>query len=87
MISSRVGAALDDPRTVYLAMLASLLAGLFFTFVWAPHPWGWQGIDQYHELAIRLARGEPSGVARELAPDRYRSRSASPQWRCTHCDD
>jgi hypothetical protein len=34
------------------------LLGLFFTFVWAPHPWGWQGIDAYHELARALARGE-----------------------------
>ena len=32
--------------------------GLFFTFGWAPHPWGWQGIDAYHELARVLARGE-----------------------------
>lgn len=53
---------LDRTTTVYLAALASLLLGLFFTFVWAPHPWGWQGIDQYHELAVQLARGEPFGT-------------------------
>lgn len=50
---------LDRTSSVALAVGASLLLGLFFSFVWAPHPWGWQGIDQYHELALRLARGEP----------------------------
>lgn len=53
---------LDKTTTVYAACCASLLLGLFFTFVWAPHPWGWQGIDQYHELALQLARGEPFGT-------------------------
>jgi 4-amino-4-deoxy-L-arabinose transferase-like glycosyltransferase len=48
----------DAPRTISLAALISLLLGLFFTFVWAPHPWTWQGIDQYHDLARALARGE-----------------------------
>ena len=42
---------LDSTRTVYFAAAVSLLLGLFFVFVWAPHPWGWQGIDQNHELA------------------------------------
>ena len=50
---------LDHPSTVSAAAVISLALGLFFTFVWAPHPWGWQGIDQYHDLASRLARGEP----------------------------
>jgi hypothetical protein len=50
---------LDSPRTPAVAGLISLVLGLFFTFVWAPHPWGWQGIDAYHELARSLARGEP----------------------------
>lgn len=40
-------------------MLVTLALGYFFTFVWAPHPWSWQGIDAYHELAKSLARGEP----------------------------
>lgn len=52
------GHLLDAPRTTSLAALFSLLLGLFFTFVWAPHPWTWQGIDQYHDLARALARGE-----------------------------
>lgn len=52
------GHLLDAPRTTSLAALVSLLLGLFFTFVWAPHPWTWQGIDQYHDLARALARGE-----------------------------
>ena len=53
---------LDTRTTVAAASLITLALGLFFTFVWAPHPWGWQGIDQYHELAKALARGEPFGT-------------------------
>src|SRR5262245_41852549 len=49
---------LDSPRIPLAAAGVSLLLGLVFVFIWAPHPWGWQGIDQYHELAIGLARGE-----------------------------
>jgi len=52
------GHLLDSPRTTYLAAAISLALGLFFTFVWAPHPWTWEGIDQYHDLARALARGE-----------------------------
>ena len=26
--------------------------------MWAPHPWPWEGIDQYHDLARAIARGE-----------------------------
>lgn len=51
--------ALDSPRTPYLAGAVSLAIGLFFVLIWAPHPWGWQGIDAYHALAPALARGEP----------------------------
>ena len=50
---------LDSVSSVYAACLASLALGLIFIFVWPPHPWGWRGIDQYHELARGLARGEP----------------------------
>ncbi|HJU41688.1 MAG TPA: glycosyltransferase family 39 protein [Vicinamibacterales bacterium] len=50
---------LDRTGTVRVAAAISLALGLFFTFIWAPHPWGWQGIDQYHYLASALARGEP----------------------------
>ncbi len=50
---------LDHTSTIYMAAAMSLALGLFFTFIWAPHPWGWQGIDQYHYLASDLARGEP----------------------------
>jgi hypothetical protein len=53
---------LDHPSTVHAAVAISLALGLFFTFIWAPHPWGWQGIDQYHDLASALARGEPFGT-------------------------
>ena len=52
------GHLLDSPRTKYVAALASLSLGLFFTFVWAPHPWTWHGIDQYHDLARAVARGD-----------------------------
>lgn len=53
---------LDSPRSTAFASLTTLLIGLFFVFVWAPHPWSWRGIDQYDELARALARGEPFGT-------------------------
>jgi hypothetical protein len=46
------------PRAPLVGAALSLVLGLIFVFVWAPHPWGWHGIDQYHELARALARGE-----------------------------
>lgn len=59
----------------FAAASVTLLIGLAFIFVWAPHPWGWYGIDQYHQLAIQLANGEafqtfdvPWGYAYYLAP-------------------
>lgn len=52
------GHLLDSPRAKYFAAAVSLSIGLFFTFVWAPHPWTWHGIDQYHDLARAVARGE-----------------------------
>jgi hypothetical protein len=54
----RLARWLDSGRAPVIGALVSLALGLFFTFVWAPHPWGWQGIDAYHELARALARGE-----------------------------
>ncbi len=44
--------------TVCVACAASLALGLFFIFVWAPHPWGWDGFDNYHDLGLIVARGE-----------------------------
>jgi hypothetical protein len=44
---------------VYAASLASIAIGLTFVFWHAPHPWGWDGFDGYHDLALALARGEP----------------------------
>src|SRR5258706_6247449 len=41
------------------ASCATLAIGLAFVFVRAPHPWGWDGFDHYHELALGLARGDP----------------------------
>ena len=46
------------PAVVYVACAVSLLVGLCFIFVRAPHPWGWEGFDHYHDLALTLARGE-----------------------------
>jgi len=67
---------LASARALPLAAgFVTLLIGLAFIFVWAPHPWGWYGIDQYHQLAIQLANGEafqtfdvPWGYAYYLAP-------------------
>lgn len=50
---------LDSPRVTLFAPLTTLAIGLFFVFVWAPHPWGWRGIDQYDTLARELVRGQP----------------------------
>lgn len=50
---------LDSPRVTLLTPLVTLGIGLFFVFVWAPHPWGWRGIDQYDALAKELALGQP----------------------------
>ncbi len=47
------------PATVWAACLLSLAIGLLFLFVRAPHPWGWNGFDHYHELALALAAGQP----------------------------
>lgn len=44
---------------VATACLLSLAIGLVFLFVRAPHPWGWNGFDHYHELALTLASGRP----------------------------
>ena len=51
--------AVNSELTVYGACAASLAIGLFFIFVWSPQPWGWEGFDHYHELALAVARGEP----------------------------
>jgi len=53
----RIERALNSHWTVYAASATSLALGLFFIFVWAPHPWGWEGFDHYHDLALDLARG------------------------------
>jgi dolichyl-phosphate-mannose-protein mannosyltransferase len=44
---------------VSVSIAASFAIGLVFIFVWTPHPFGWYGIDQYHQLAIELAQGRP----------------------------
>src|SRR4051812_35391519 len=47
------------PALVYAACAASFALGLIFVFVRAPHPWGWDGFDHYHEIALVLASGRP----------------------------
>jgi len=44
-------------RLVAAAAIVSIALGLFFVFVRAPHPFGWLGIDHYHDLALTLANG------------------------------
>ncbi|PYQ95408.1 MAG: hypothetical protein DMF96_22295 [Acidobacteria bacterium] len=51
--------ALDGAAAVYVASAASVIIACVFIFVWAPHPWGWEGFDHYHDLGRLLARGEP----------------------------
>jgi hypothetical protein len=53
---------LTSPRAPWAGAAVTLALGLVFTFVWSPHPWGWRGIDQYHQLALALANGEPFGT-------------------------
>jgi hypothetical protein len=40
------------------ACAVSIGLGLTFVFVKAPHPWGWEGFDNYRQLGLALARGE-----------------------------
>ena len=57
MSSGRLDRLLESKAIVLAAAATSFLVGLVFIFVWAPHPWGWYGIDQYHQLAIDLSLG------------------------------
>src|SRR6266508_591316 len=50
-------AARSVRRTVALATVASLVIGFVCVFVRSPLPWGWEGIDRYHERALSLATG------------------------------
>src|SRR5258708_4063867 len=50
---------LDRESTVYAACGAALAIGLSFIFIRAPHPWGIEGFDHYHQLALTLASGRP----------------------------
>ena len=49
---------LDGTTAVFVASLASIVIGAVFIFVRAPHPWGWEGFDHYHQLALTLAAGQ-----------------------------
>jgi Dolichyl-phosphate-mannose-protein mannosyltransferase len=49
----------DWPVLVLAAAATSFALSLLFIFVRAPHPWGWEGFDHYHEIALELAAGRP----------------------------
>jgi hypothetical protein len=51
--------AFNSELIVYGMCAASFGIGLFFIFVWSPQPWGWEGFDHYHEIALEVARGRP----------------------------
>src|SRR5262245_13105658 len=57
MRAAAIDRAGGRPAAVYAACATSFALGLLFIFVWAPHPWGWEGFDHYHEIALELARG------------------------------
>ena len=54
---SRSARGFQSEIAVWAACAVSFALGLFFIFVWAPHPWGWEGFDHYHDLARVLAAG------------------------------
>ena len=56
---SRIARALNSESTVYVAGAVTWALGLCFIFIWAPHPWGWEGFDHYHQLALAIAAGDP----------------------------
>jgi hypothetical protein len=51
--------ALNSVELVAFGSVVTAALGLFFVFVWAPHPWGHEGFDHYHQLALALAAGQP----------------------------
>jgi hypothetical protein len=55
----RPARALQSGTVVSVACAVSFGLGLLFIFVWAPHPWSWEGFDHYHDLARELAAGRP----------------------------
>jgi len=56
-VDRQIERVLERESTVYAACGVSLALGLFFIFVWAPHPWGTEGFDHYHQLALAVAAG------------------------------
>src|SRR3954471_23961006 len=58
-MTQRIGAEGAIHGAVSIACAASFAIGLFFVFVWAPHPWGWRGFDHYHDIALELSSGRP----------------------------
>src|SRR5580765_6211252 len=57
-MSVRSGPAFTSRFVVTAAACATIAIGLAFVFIRAPHPWGWEGFDHYHELALGIAGGE-----------------------------
>lgn len=59
LMRRRFDAMLQPRFAVPAACTAALVLGLLFTFVRAPHPWGHEGFDHYHDLALTVAGGRP----------------------------
>jgi Dolichyl-phosphate-mannose-protein mannosyltransferase len=59
MIGNSLNRVVNGRIVVPFSVATSFLLGLVFIFIWAPHPWGWLGIDQYHQLATELSKGRP----------------------------
>jgi hypothetical protein len=59
MNAAHVVTVLQRERSAYFACGVSFALSLFFIFVWAPHPWGWEGFDHYYEISRLLASGQP----------------------------
>jgi hypothetical protein len=59
MLRSVLDRALERRSTVYGACAVSFAIGLFFVFVWAPHPWGHEGFDHYYQFALTVVAGRP----------------------------
>src|SRR5215510_2166834 len=57
-MSARSRPAHTSRLIVTAAACVTIAIGLSFVFIRAPHPWGWEGFDHYHELALGIVRGD-----------------------------
>lgn len=56
-VTGRLKPARSHQIAVGVATVSSLVLGLAFIFVRSPLPWGWDGIDHYHDRALSIANG------------------------------